>query len=157
MEFFDSIIRILQLVLDVGFSSIIIIIRMIFRGVRQWILFWPFYTPISLCLLILFRNLAVNCLKRYGRLKWIFERIMFQTCVLISWRWLYVQDVPFHLIWIDCTCICLVLPDRNAVRMSFKLIDFSSRSSETLKALILHSVAMESFITHTHGKKLLSM
>ena len=39
MEFFDSIIRILQLVLDVGFSSIIIIIRMIFRGVRQWILF----------------------------------------------------------------------------------------------------------------------
>lgn len=49
------------------------------------------------------------------------------------------------------------LSPRNAIRASFKLIDFTNRASDTLKALILHAVAMESFITHTHGKKLLSM
>lgn len=84
MEFFDSIIRILQLVLDVGHFLFLITHRMIFLDVRQWIPFCRFYTPISLCLLSPFKNLAANCLKRYGRLRWIFERIMFQTCVLIS-------------------------------------------------------------------------
>ena len=46
---------------------------------------------------------------------------------------------------------------RNAVRESFKLIDFSSDHSNTLKALILRSVAVPQIINHTHGKRLLSM
>ena len=43
------------------------------------------------------------------------------------------------------------------MRESFKLIDFSSDHSDTLKALILRSVGLPQVINHTHGKRLLSM
>ena len=46
--------------------------------------------------------------------------------------------------------------DRNAIRESFKLIDFSSPQSSELKKLILHSLTMTRFFAHTHGKKLLT-
>ena len=45
--------------------------------------------------------------------------------------------------------------DRNAIRESFRLIDFSSFQSGELKKLILHSLTMTRFLAHTHGKKLL--
>ena len=53
-------------------------------------------------------------------------------------------------------CLWEIL-SRNAVRESFKLIDFTSDHSDTLKALILRSVAVPQVINHTHGKRLLSM
>lgn len=45
---------------------------------------------------------------------------------------------------------------RNAIRDSFKLIDFSSSQSDELKALILHAITVPRFFAHTHGKKLLT-
>ena len=51
----------------------------------------------------------------------------------------------------------LVVEVRNAIRDSFKLIDFTSSQSNILKALILRSLALPQFINHTHGKRLLSM
>ena len=79
---------------------------MISRDAHQWILCCPFYILISSCSPNPFKNPVANSLRRFGRLKWISERITFPTCVPISWRWLYVQDVPFHPIWIDCNWYC---------------------------------------------------
>lgn len=50
----------------------------------------------------------------------------------------------------------LDMKGRNAIRESFKLIDFSNSQSDGLKKLILYSLTMNRFFAHTHGKKLLT-
>ena len=47
--------------------------------------------------------------------------------------------------------------NRNAIRDSFKLIDFSSTQSNDLKFLIIESFSIPQFVTNPNGKRILSL
>ena len=54
-------------------------------------------------------------------------------------------------------CFYLDFIKRNAIRDSFKLIDFSSTQSNDLKYLIIESFSIPQFVTNPNGKRILSL